>query len=959
MKMNGKNHLSTPVEYEMNKVTLAFASSREEQTFKEAGYLASIGFFRASVISASLLYFIYMLLRFWYFANVDANFIILQDFVYAIPAISVIIASFNPNFIKYLQTAGIIVFTVCAITVLSTSVIWPVSNQFFIYSIISVTLYGYLFLRLRFVVASVIGWLTLMMFAIVQMAFIGLSFENILNPIIVLVMTNLAGMTACYLFEYFTRKNYLLEKILLIEKTTHNNLLSELELKKQSSEDLLKFKAGLEENKASLEDQNLTLLSRFEIIELLKDCATHFLKIHRDEIDDSINDAIQKISEHARVDRGYIFLIHKNENSIYNSHSWCAKGIEQKIKNHDDINNEDFNWLMERLRKHESIIINNINQLPEQASSIKAIFSVEGVQSFILLPLFNYDKLIGYLGFDSVKVERKWNDDDVYLLDKAGEIFVSVLEQKKSIWLSRKSEDKLGALIERSDDVVFITTPKGKIQEINPAGARLLGYSSVSSLLQNKSAEDFYADPEDRKKLQKVLEERGQVTAYEIMLKRKDGKRITVLETAKAVKDEKGDIVAYEGIMRDVTEQRQLERQLFQAQKMESIGLLAGGIAHDFNNIVTAINGYADMVLMGMNSNHEHYNNIVNILKGGKRAEKLTRQLLAFSRKQIIKPKVTNVNTLITELTKMLHRLIGEDIQFETNLNTKISNIKVDHGQLQQILVNLVVNARDAINEVGINNVERKIVIETDEVELDEKFVTLHPGSHVGKHIIIAIKDTGIGIEEEIKSKVFEPFFTTKEEGRSSGLGLSTVYGIVKQNNGYIYPDSAPGKGTTFTIYWPIAGDEKVTSVKEDTSAVVAKRKATVLVVEDDENVRELACSFLNSLGYDVLEAEDGLKAMEIVNKNNKLSKIDLLLTDIVMPGMRGDELADRIKKMRPEIEIILTSGYTDSDIIQSGIMNEHYNFLPKPYTIKQMAKKVEKALENARTVQKQPFNIN
>ncbi|MBN1408740.1 MAG: response regulator [Calditrichaceae bacterium] len=957
--MNEKNHLSTPIEYEMNKITLAFASSSEEQAFKETGYLSNVGFFRASIISVSLLYFIYMLLRFWYFSDVDARFIILQDLLFAIPAISIIIASFNHSIKKYLQTAGIIIFSVCAITILSTSIIWPVSNHFFIYSIVSVTLYGYLFLRLRFVVATVIGWIILMMFAISQMAFTGVTLGNILRPVVVLILTNFAGMTVNYLFEYFTRKNYLLEKILLIEKNTHNNLLSELELKKQSSEDLIKFKAGLEENKASLEDQNLSLLSRFQILELLKEIATHFLKIHRDEIDDSINLAIKKIAEHAKVDRGYIFLIHKNENSIYNSHSWCAKGIEQKIKNHDDINNDDFKWLMERLRKRESVIVNNINQLPEQASSIKAIFSVEGVQSFILLPLINYDKLIGYLGFDSVKVERHWDDDNVYLLEKSGEIFVSVLEQKKSIWLSRKSENKLGGLIERTDDVVFITTPKGKIQEINPAGARLLGYSSVSALLQDKSADEFYADPEDRKKLQKILEEKGHVTAYEIVLKRKDGKRITVLETAKAVRDEKGDIVAYEGIMRDVTEQRQLERQLFQAQKMESIGLLAGGIAHDFNNIVTAINGYADMVLMSMNSNHEHYNNIVNILKGGKRAEKLTRQLLAFSRKQIIKPKVTNINALITELTKMLQRLIGEDIIFETNLNTKINNIKVDHGQMQQILVNLVVNARDAINEVGINNSERKVVIETNQVELDDTFVASHPGSHIGKHIAIAIKDTGIGIDEEIKSKVFEPFFTTKEEGRSSGLGLSTVYGIVKQNNGYIYPESVPGKGTTFTIYWPVAGDEKVTSVKEDTSAVVAKRKATVLVVEDDENVRELACSFLNSLGYDVLEAEDGLKAMEIVNKNNKIEKIDVLLTDIVMPGMRGDELADRIKKMRPEIEIILTSGYTDSDIIQSGIMNEHYNFLPKPYTIKQMAKKVEKALENAKTGQKQPFNIN
>ena len=221
--------------------------------------------------------------------------------------------SFNPSFSKYLQTAGIIIFSVCAITVLSTNIIWPVSNHFFIYSIIAITLFGYLFLRLRFIVASIIGWLTLMMFAVVQMAFIGVSFDSILNPVIVLILTNLAGMTACYLFEYFARKNYLLEKILLLEKTTHNNLLSELESKKQSSEDLMKFKVGLEENKASLEGQNLSLLSRFEILELLKNIATHFLKIHRDEIDDSISDAIQKISEYAQVDRGYIFLIHKNE----------------------------------------------------------------------------------------------------------------------------------------------------------------------------------------------------------------------------------------------------------------------------------------------------------------------------------------------------------------------------------------------------------------------------------------------------------------------------------------------------------------------------------------------------------------------------------------------------------------------------------------------------------------------
>jgi len=559
------------------------------------------------------------------------------------------------------------------------------------------------------------------------------------------------------------------------------------------------------------------------------------------------------------------------------------------------------------------------------------------------------EKVLGYIGLDSVKVEKSWTDEDVFLLEKSAEIFVNVLERKKSIWIAKKSEDKLSALIERTDDVVFITTPEGKILDINPAGAKLFGYPSVNSLLQTIIDDDFYANPADRKKFQKIMEEKGHVKGYELVLKRKDGKKVAVLETAKAVKDEQGKIVAYEGIMRDVSEQRQLERQLFQSQKMESIGLLAGGIAHDFNNIVTAINGYADMILMSLDKNHPHYKNVVNILKGGKRAEKLTRQLLAFSRKQIIKPKIVDINNIITELAKMLRRLIGEDIIFETKLNNKISNIKADPGQIQQILVNLVVNARDAINDLRDKNIQKKIIIETDEIELDEQFVNGHPGSNKGKHVVIAVSDTGIGIDDDIKTKVFEPFFTTKEEGRGTGLGLSTVYGIVKQNNSSIYSESVPDKGTIFCIYWPVTGEETITTSTDDTSAILTKQKSTVLVVEDDENVRELACSFLTSLGYNILEAEDGLKAMEILNSNNVLTKIDLLLTDIVMPGMRGDELAERVKKLKPEIKIILTSGYTDSDIIQSGIMNEQFNFLPKPYTIKQMAKKIEKVLENSK----------
>lgn len=252
MRTNGKNHLITPLEYEMNMITLAFASANEEQTFKETGSMCSLGFFRTSIIAASVLYIVYILLRFWNFLEIDGSVIILQDFVFAIPAISIIIASFNPNFVKFIQTAGIILFSVSAITVLSTSAMWPVSNHFFIYCIISVTIFGYTFLRLRFISASIIGWLTLIAFTVIQIALLGISIEAVAKPLIALGITNIAGMVISYLLEYFTRRSYLLEKILLSEKTMHGNLLSELEQKKQTSEDLIKFKEGLEENKVSL-----------------------------------------------------------------------------------------------------------------------------------------------------------------------------------------------------------------------------------------------------------------------------------------------------------------------------------------------------------------------------------------------------------------------------------------------------------------------------------------------------------------------------------------------------------------------------------------------------------------------------------------------------------------------------------------------------------------------------------
>lgn len=948
MKINGQNYSQVPENYDTHRLTLAFSSLTEEQDFRKEHSVKSIPYFRFSLIGAILVYVIYAFLRSAQIPALSQRSIIGQDVVFAVIVLLIFALSFLKNSNRWLQGTAALTFIAFGFVITSIRYMWPVADNFFTVAMVFVIFYGYTFLHLRFLFATLSGWSTLLIYLISFLLTPHVVMSEILTPLFTLIFSNMVGMIIAYSFEFNSRRQFILQKLFKAVPVPAAKPADKSLPQTKEAPDVRPPKKEAEVSKppAPLEQNQINVTVQLQIAELLNRCANRFLKSTAEEIDEAINQALQSIAEYARADRGYIYLFYKQDTSLFNSHIWCAKGIEQKIKNHEGINNADFAWLVDRIRRKELIIVNNVNQMPLQASSIQTIFSVEGVQSFMLRSLFFNDKVLGFVGLDSVKMEKQWTREHIYLLEKAAEILVNVLERKKSIWATKKSEDKLSALIERTDDVVFITTPEGKILDINPAGVKLFGFPSLSSLLQATVDETFYENPEDRRKFQQIMEEKGYVKGYELVLKRRDGKRVIVLETAKAVRDEHGKIVAYEGIMRDVTEQRQLERQLFQSQKMESIGLLAGGIAHDFNNIVTAINGYADMILMSLPKTHPHYKNVLNILKGGKRAEKLTRQLLAFSRKQIIKPKIVDINAIITELAKMLRRLIGEDIIFETKLKSKIGNIQADPSQIQQILVNLVINARDAIIDLRDKTAPKKIVVTTDEVELDENFVRAHPGSRIGKHVVISVSDTGVGIDEEIKSKVFEPFFTTKEEGRGTGLGLSTVYGIVKQNNASIYTESMPGEGTVFTIYWPLSSEEKSTTTTDDTSAISMKKKSTVMVVEDDENVRELACSFLTSLGYNILQAEDGLKALEMLNKNNTVHKIDLLLTDIVMPGMRGDELAERVKKLRPNIKIILTSGYTDSDIIQSGLMNDQFAFLPKPYTIKQMAKKIEKILE-------------
>ncbi|HSK73939.1 MAG TPA: ATP-binding protein, partial [Pyrinomonadaceae bacterium] len=390
--------------------------------------------------------------------------------------------------------------------------------------------------------------------------------------------------------------------------------------------------------------------------------------------------------------------------------------------------------------------------------------------------------------------------------------------------------------------------------------------------------------------------------------------------------------------VRLLEEEQNRAEQLRLSQRLESVGRLAGGIAHDFNNMLTAINGYSELTLRRLKEDDPLRHNLEEIKKAGERSAALTHQLLAFSRKQVLKPKVLNLNDVILDTSKMLQRLIGEDVQLNIVPDGKLGLVEADPGQLTQVIMNLAVNARDAMPQGG------NLIIETANVLLDKEYVFQHFTVRAGSYVMLAVSDTGVGIEEETQEYIFEPFFTTKEVGKGTGLGLATVYGIVKQSGGYVWVYSEVGRGTTFKIYLPRVDEDVQMPEKDETTESIPGGTETILLVEDEEMVRNLSRQILQTCGYKVLEARNGVEALSICQDSD--SKIDLLMTDVVMPQMGGRELAEKLEQMYPQIRLLFTSGYTDDAIIRQGVIKTGENFIQKPFTFEALAKKVRELLD-------------
>ncbi|MDB5389671.1 MAG: sensor histidine kinase, partial [Planctomycetaceae bacterium] len=525
----------------------------------------------------------------------------------------------------------------------------------------------------------------------------------------------------------------------------------------------------------------------------------------------------------------------------------------------------------------------------------------------------------------------------------------------------RRGEERFHHLVQSVEDyAIIILDPNGIITSWNAGAERIKGYQAHEIIGQHFSR--FYRPEDiDGERFDRLLEAaaRGVPFQEKGQRLRKDGSLFLAEVVIRAIRDEDGNLEGFSKVTRDITERDRLdeelrrsyeqsaqaieerkilETQFHQAQKMDAIGQLAGGVAHDFNNLLTIISGYSEVMLEELKPNNPMREFVQIICDAGERAASLTRQLLAFSRKSVLEPKVLDLNEVVRETEKLLRRLIGEDISLTAVLDPSTSKVQMDPGQLGQLLINLAVNARDAMPKGG------KLTVETRNVELDREYSRLRPDVQPGPYVLLSMTDNGFGMSPAVRVRIFEPFYTTKGIGKGTGLGLAVVLGVVKQSGGHVEVYSEPEIGTTFKIYLPAVNDalsiENIMCPATD-----GRGSEAILLVEDEQQVRELATFILRSHGYQVLIAENGVEAMKLLE--NHLSAIDLLVTDVVMPGMGGPELAAAMKPHYPQTKVLYCSGYTDDAVVRHGLLLDNVSFLQKPYTPITLIAKVRQVLDS------------
>jgi len=510
----------------------------------------------------------------------------------------------------------------------------------------------------------------------------------------------------------------------------------------------------------------------------------------------------------------------------------------------------------------------------------------------------------------------------------------------RNITERKRAESDFRSVVEDAPYGIYRASVTGRFLQVNPALQKMLGYEHERELLSRDVAKDIFRHNGEYQRLTELLNGTKEIKDIEMEWNRYDGTSITVRCSGHSIHDENGFPTHFEVFAEDVTEKRVLERQLRMAQKMEAIGRLSGGIAHDFNNLLGVIIGYSRVLKKALGAGNALCEHALEIEKAGERAASLTKQLLAFSRQQVLTPAILDLNALTSDMEGMLPRLLGEDVKVSLELDPELGSVKADQSQIEQIIMNLAVNARDAMPNGG------QLKIRTANFDIDQTYTRNHAGSKAGKYVLLAVTDTGTGMNAETLTHMFEPFFTTKERGKGTGLGLATVYGIVKQSNGYIWVDSAPGKGTSFEIYLPRHAGQPAEEQTLDSEERLHGSEC-ILLVEDAEPLRKLAKSFLETGGFKVFSAGSGEEALEVAAGFGGV--FDLLLTDVVMPGMNGRVLAEQLLPRQPGMKVLYMSGYTDSFIAGHGVLEAGTHLLHKPFTDEVLIRKVRQVLDGGK----------
>ena len=661
---------------------------------------------------------------------------------------------------------------------------------------------------------------------------------------------------------------------------------------------------------------------------------------------------LEPLARAVGASRVYLFENHRDANGrmlTSQRYEWSDAGIASHA---DDPALSDLSYDLPGFEEMAAALERDevyARQSNELAADFRSILEAQQVRSLLLVPVRVGGAWWGFVGFDECRREREWGPLEIEALRIGANLLGAVLERQRLDAELRDSEASYRELFESATDLVWSIDLEGRFSSVNATVTRLLGWP-VEEVV-GRPWEELITEPDQREivraAIRRKLEDGAAETRYEVRLRRRDGGYVP-FEVNSRVMVREGRPVGIHGVGRDVSERRQLEEQLRQAVKMEAVGRLAASIAHEFNHLLAAISGYGERVLSRLRANDPLRAEVQEILRTGEQAAELTRELLAFGRQQPVKPARIDLNDLIQQRLPTLRRVVSEDVLVVDLTEVRVGRIHADPDLVEQILVSLFVNARDAMPEGGRIELSTAVV---DAEELRRRGIALLPQP---VYVRLSLRDTGHGMDPAVMTRIFEPFFSTRERGRGSGLGLSTVYGIVKQCEGYIFADSHPGQGSVFHVYFPqveppgtrrpASGEFRVSSALAPASALAEPGAEQVLVVEDEDLIRQLAEQILRDRGYRVISAASAAEALELVASLD--GEIDLLVTDIVMPGLSGLDLAQRLRRRIPDLRVLFMSGYSDSPLLRAGLAREGAAFLQKPFSADALERRVRDLLD-------------